>query len=253
MIGIFDSGSGGLTVLKAIRDVLPSCDVLYFGDIKNAPYGPKSREELANLTIDAIKLLHERGARNIVSACNSVSASLAVSLLDAFDITPAQLIEMVGPTVAAFKGSDARILLCATEATIQSAIYQSAFRMIGKNITTLAIPELAGAIEFGAPEEQLQKIITEAFAGLNPNDFDILILGCTHYPLVLDLFKKSLPESLALFDPALAVAERAQKQFWPQEAGNSKTHFVISKDSVQFRNLVAKLFPDTQATIEVLQ
>ena len=253
MIGIFDSGSGGLTVLRAIRDVLPSCDVLYFGDIKNAPYGSKSREELANLTIDAIKLLHDRGARNIVSACNSTSASLAVSLLDAFDIAPAQLIEMVGPTVATFKGSDARILLCATAATIQSAIYQSAFRMIGKDITTLPIPELAGAIEFGTPKEQLQKIIADAFANLNLNDFDVLILGCTHYPLVSDLFKKVLPASMALFDPALAVAGRVEKQFWPQEAGNGKTHFVISKDSVQFRSLVTKFFPDTQASIEVLQ
>src|SRR4051812_29736626 len=122
MIGIFDSGSGGLTVLKAIRDVLPSADVLYMGDIKNAPYGSRSREELSKLTVEAIKLLQARGANRIVSACNSVSASLAVSIFDIFSLDSTQLIEMVGPTVASFKGSNARILLCATPATVDSGI-----------------------------------------------------------------------------------------------------------------------------------
>src|SRR5262249_29124782 len=100
MIGIFDSGVGGLTVLHAIRQNLPSADVLYFGDTKNAPYGEKSREKLSDLTTANIKFLLEHGATNIVSACNSVSASLAISLFDAFDLKPQQLIEMVGPTVS---------------------------------------------------------------------------------------------------------------------------------------------------------
>lgn len=253
MIGIFDSGSGGLTVLKAIREVLPSCDVLYFGDIKNAPYGSKSREELGSLTIDAIKLLYGQGARNIVSACNSTSASLAVSLLDASDINPTHLIEMVGPTVAAFRGSDARILLCATPATIESAIYQNAFRMLGKDIVTVAIPELAGAIEFGVPESQVQKIIADVFANISLGDFDVLILGCTHYPLVMELFKKVIPASLALFDPALPVAERVEKQFWPQEAGEGTTRFLISQESEHFRAVAAKLFPEARYTVEVIE
>src|SRR3989344_6221172 len=123
MIGIFDSGSGGLTVLKAVREEMPSADVVYFGDIKNAPYGSRSNSELSILTVRAIELLQKRGAESIVSACNSVSASLAVSLFDALSITPTQLIEMVGPTVASFRNSDARILLCATPATIRSEVY----------------------------------------------------------------------------------------------------------------------------------
>src|SRR3989344_2861097 len=139
MIGIFDSGAGGLTVLRAIREVLPTADVVYFGDIKNAPYGNRSREELAVLTVNAIKLLQENGATNIVSACNSVSASLAVSLYDALSLSPPALIEMVGPTVAYFKGSTARLVLCATEATIHSGIYQNGFRMVGKEIECVAI------------------------------------------------------------------------------------------------------------------
>src|SRR5262249_29763383 len=120
MIGIFDSGSGGLTVLKAIREEMPSADITYFGDIKNAPYGSKTNAELSALTVKAIELLKSRGAESVVSACNSVSASLAVSLFDALSLSPERLIEMVGPTVSSFKGSNARTLLVATPATIQS-------------------------------------------------------------------------------------------------------------------------------------
>jgi len=252
MIGIFDSGSGGLTVLKAVRDTLPSADVLYFGDIKNAPYGDRSREELAELTVQAIRLLHERGAHNLVSACNSVSASLALSLFDAFDLSQDQLIEMVGPTVACFKGSPDRVLVCATSATVRSDIYQSAFRMIGKDITAVAIPELAGAIERGEVVESVESLIYNAFHGVPLSDYDTLVLACTHYPLVTDIFKKVVPRSLGLFDPALAVAERVEWLCWPREAGGGSTHFILSQDSSVFRKFAQTLLPNHPYTVEVL-
>ena len=252
MIGIFDSGSGGLTVLKALRDVLPSADVVYFGDIKNAPYGDRSREELAELTVLAIRLLHERGAHNLVSACNSVSASLALSLFDAFDLSHNQLIEMVGPTVACFKDSPDRVLVCATSATVRSEIYQSAFRMIGKDVTAIAIPGLAGAIEHGDPAEFMESLIAKAFHGVLLSDYDTLVLACTHYPLVTDVFKKVVPKSLGLFDPALAVAERVERLCWPRESGGGHTHFMLSQDSAVFRQFVSALFPVSTHEIEVL-
>ncbi|MBC7836497.1 aspartate/glutamate racemase family protein [Acetobacteraceae bacterium] len=252
MIGIFDSGSGGLTVLRAIREVLPSCDVLYFGDIQNAPYGSKSSEELSLLTTKALIFLKERGAQRIVSACNSVSASLALSLFDVFDLDSTQVIEMIGPTVAYFKGFSGRVLLCATPATVRSNSYQNAFRMIGKDITTISISELAGAIEFGQSESDIEEIITNAFENVVWQEGDVLVLACTHYPLVLSLFRKIIPPFVLIFDPAEAVAERVKKQFWPQEVRDGTTHFVISKDSEQFRTLVSKIFSDINYEIEVL-
>jgi glutamate racemase len=253
MIGIFDSGSGGLTVLHAIRDVLPSSDVLYFGDIKNAPYGGKTHQELSKLTVNSLKLLRKRGATNLVSACNSVSASLALSIFDAFDLTQTQMIEMVGPTASYFKGADARILLCATVATITSGIYQNAFEMLDLNIQTAAIPALAGAIEFGKGKDELRTIITEAFKDINWDSIDVLVLGCTHYPLALEIFKEVVPPQVGIFDPALAVAERVEKKFWPQESGSGATTFLISQDSAPFRDFVKRLFPNTQYTIEVVE
>jgi glutamate racemase len=253
MIGIFDSGSGGLTVLKAIREQMPSCDVLYFGDIRNAPYGSKSSSELSLLTVRAIELLQKRGAGSIVSACNSVSASLAVSLFDAFSLAPTQLIEMVGPTVRYFKDSPARLLLTATPATIRSEVYQNAFRMVGKDIETIAIPDLASAIEFGSGEVAIESIIKDVFQNVQWDRYDALVLACTHYPLVAHVFKRVLGDSVVLFDPAVAVGERVKKRLWPQEVGNGTTRFILSKDSEQFRAQVARLFPQGESVIEVLE
>ena len=252
MIGIFDSGSGGLTVMRAIREQMPSSDIIYFGDIKNAPYGEKSHAELSVLTMQAIELLMKRGAKSIVSACNSVSASLAVSLFDALSIAPDHLIEMVGPTVGYLKKSSARILLVATTATVNSGIYQNAFRLIGKDIEVLAIPELASAIEFGKPEEEIESIIRDAFKSVELEEIDAVILACTHYPLAIKGFSRALGDSIALFDPADAVGERVRRQLWPMEAGDGRTHFVISKDSQPFRDRVATLFTESMGEIEVI-
>jgi glutamate racemase len=252
MIGIFDSGSGGLTVLKAIKDVLPSADVLYFGDIKNAPYGSKSHDELSKLTVDAITLLQKQGATRIVSACNSVAATLALSLFDAFDLELTSIVEMVGPTVAYFRNSSARVLLVATPATIRSGIYQNGFHMIGKEITAVAIEGLAGAIEFGASREEIKDLIKKALEGQSLKDFDVLVLACTHYPLVKEVFEELAP-LVMIFDPATAVAERVEKQFWPQEAGNRSMEFLVSQDSEIFRGFVAQLFSNQKYSIKVVE
>jgi glutamate racemase len=253
MIGIFDSGVGGLTVLHAIRQNLPSADVLYFGDTKNAPYGEKTRAELSDLTVAAIQLLQSRGANNIVSACNSVSASLAISLLDAFDLQPGQLIEMVGPTVSSLRKTDMRIGLCATPATIHSELYQNAFRMVGKDVVAIPMPGLAGAIEVGKPTDVIDEIIRENLRIVDTDSFDMLVLACTHYPFVENSFRKILGERIAIFDPALAVADRVERQFWPREVGDGSTKFIISAESTHFRDLLTAFFPDVKYEVEVLE
>ena len=253
MMGIFDSGSGGLTVLRAIRDRLSSPDIIYFGDTLYAPYGSRTREELSVLTVKALQFLQGKGARSIVSACNSVSASLAISLYDALSLSHNQIIEMVGPTVAYFKNSNARILLCATPATIQSGIYQSGFQMIGKEVTAVPIPDLAGAIEFGKPTSETENIIRNAFVNVEFSQFDVLILACTHYPLAKEAFLRVIPNTVLIFDPAIAVAERVEKEFWPREAGNGTTSFFISKESDVFRTFVEQLFPKDEYAITVIE
>lgn len=253
MIGIFDSGIGGLSVARAIRAAFPSADLLYFGDTKNAPYGEKTPAELAELTVKGLQLLQREGAHSIVSACNSVSTSLAVSLLDAFSIASDQVIEMVGPTVAHFKGSDVRILLVATTATVRSGIYQNAFRMIGKEIDAVALPNLAGAIERGADQEEREGIIRAGLSGAPLSDYDTLILGCTHYPFAEAAFRTQVGTAITIFDPAIAVADRVLARFWPREAGNGTLRFLTSAHTDAFLSAVTTSFPDYTGEIEVIE
>src|SRR5262249_50400362 len=153
----------------------------------------------------------------------------------AFSLRPESLIEMVGPTVSYFRGSNARLLVCATPATIRSEIYQSAFRMVGKDAEYVAIPGLASAIEDSESRDRVEEVISDAFKNIDVSTFDALVLACTHYPLVSDSFRSVLGDSLVLFDPAIAVAERVEKQLWPREAGDGETKFITSQDSETFR------------------
>jgi glutamate racemase len=193
-----------------------------------------------------------RGATSIISACNSVSTSLAVSLIDAFDLPAGSVIEMVGPTVASLRHFDGRILLVATTATVRSGIYQNAFRMVGKEIDVIAIPNLAGAIERGAEREEQNGIVRAALAGMPIGDYAVLVLGCTHYPFAIDSFREIVGD-MRIVDPAEAVAARALKRLWPREVGNGEAHFLVSADTPAFRVTIAELFPNFVSTIEVVE
>ena len=251
MIGIFDSGSGGLTVFKEIVVRLPRADFIYFGDLRNAPYGEKTPEELGALTVLGMERLLNEGATQIVSACNSVSSNIVMPMFDILDIKPIDIIEMVGPTVSCFKDFKKPILLAATPATIFSELYQNAFQMLGIEIDTVAIPKLAGAIEFGVSAMDQERLIAAACASYDLKKYSVLILACTHYPLALTSFRNVLGD-VPFFDPAEAVADRVKQQFWPREVGNGKLRLLVSRDTPQFRAHVTKLLPDASYVIEVL-
>jgi glutamate racemase len=240
-------------VARVIRREFPSADMLYFGDTKNAPYGEKSADELARLTVEGLRLLHARGATSIVSACNSVSTSLAVSLLDAFDMPADSVIEMVGPTVASLRDVEGKILLVATTATVRSGIYQNAFRMVGKEIDAIAVPGLAGAIERGASREEQDGIVRAALAGMPPNEYRVLILGCTHFPFARASFEMCVGNDVRVVDPAEPVAARVLKRFWPREVGEGKLSFLVSQDTPAFKAAASACFNGASYTLEVVE
>ncbi len=238
MIGIFDSGSGGLSVLRALRKRAPQADVVYFGDLKNAPYGNKSREELGALTVLGIQKLIDEGATEIISACNSVSVSIVLPMFEILNLPRVSLIEMVGPTVASFRGKVARVLVVATRATIESRVYQDGFRMLGVESTGVAIPELVTLIESDAPKEEQYRVVRDALEPWIQKEFDTLLLGCTHYPLVRDIFERVLNECgthLTIVDPAEAVADAATQRFLCE--GRGTVRFITSADSPFFTRI----------------
>lgn len=252
MIGIFDSGSGGLTVLRAIRERMPSVDIVYFGDTKHAPYGNRSRDELTALTARGFHLLQQKGATEFVSACNSVSASVTEILLRPLRIAPASVIEMSRPTVTHLSHNpSANILLVGTKATIDSAMYQQGFQNASITINSLAIPALAGMIEGNVDEESIAETIHTALTDTSLLPFDTLVLGCTHFPLVQPLFEAVIAErgiAATVVDPGVFVAEEVSRQF--VGTGEGILRFLTSSSSEAFARRVEMLFPDSAYTIE---
>ena len=248
MIGLFDSGSGGLTVLAAFRKRAPKADTIYFGDIKNAPYGERSAEELSRLTEHGLMRLSDMGATEIVSACNSVSLSVLTGAAG-----HANVIEMTRPTARALRAhAGARMLLIATPATIRSGIYRDAIG-VSVLLEELSIPELAGAIEFGSAKKEVQRIIGDAFLEQKGKKYDGVILGCTHYPFVREEIAEAAREMFGatlIIDPAEAVAEEAVRRF--NVEGSGLMRLLISKDSSLFRSRVRGLFPESSYTIDIV-
>lgn len=244
MLGIFDSGSGGLTVARAIRRRAPRIDIVYFGDVQNAPYGDRDRDALLHLTIKGLQFLRAQGAQNIVSACNSVSAAVIRPLGQLFGSQHASIVEMVGPaaTAAAVMGQSQWVGV-ATPATVQSGIYQHAFEALGLSINMIPCESLAGAIEFGSSKEEVVRKIEGVVKHVVTLGSDRLLLGCTHYPLVQDLFEECLRSSgssVQVFDPADAVACEAITRFGAEGSGVTKVF--TSRDTAEFRLRVNSVF-----------
>ncbi len=248
MIGIFDSGSGGLSVLSALRKKAPKADVVYFGDIGNAPYGSKSPNELAAFVARGMQELAARGATEIIAACNSISFSILAGAAG-----HDRLIEMTRPAARMMrKYAGERVLLLATQATVDSGIYREALWSIVA-FDELPVPNLATAIEEGKSKEAIAQIVRDALETRKGNSYDKILLGCTHYPLVRDIIEKevrALLGSAPLLDPADAVAEEGVQRF--DCAGGGMLKFVISKDSHEFRNRITPFFLETPSTLEVI-
>jgi len=248
MIGIFDSGSGGLSVLSALRARAPKADIVYFGDIGNAPYGSRTQDELSGFVRAGMKALADRGATEIIAACNSISFSILAGAAG-----HDRLIEMTRPTarmMRAFAGE--RVLLLATKATVDSGIYREALWSIVA-LDELPIPNLASAIEEGKSPEKIKEIVHAALETRRGKEYDKVLLGCTHYPLVADIIKKEVRTilgSATLIDPADAVAEEALQRF--DCAGSDILKFVISQDSHEFRNRVAPIFLEIPCTLDIV-
>lgn len=243
MIGIFDSGSGGLTVLAAIRAQAPLVDIVYLGDLANAPYGLKNQQTLEQLTFSLLRRLRAQGATYMVSACNSISAAVILPMLDLLIVEDSRMTEMVSPTVDALRPyKHSRIAILCTQATAESGIYQKACAGAGLHTATIPCPRLAGLIEKRANRSQLAKEVYAAVDALEQAHSDIAVFGCTHYPLVRKQFEDELHRRglrIKLFDPAWGAATHAITNYGA--AGSGKTIITITKESATFRKFCKNL------------
>jgi len=189
-IGIFDSGIGGLTVAKAIHNLLPDERLIYFGDTAHLPYGDKSSAAIQAYSVKITDVLINEGCKVIIIACNSAS-SAAYELLKEYSGTKAKIINVIDPMVDYVADSfpDRKIGLIGTKQTIISNIYEQKLTEIGKGIelASLATPLLVPMIEEGFVHDRISHDVIERYMNNEIfEDISALILGCTHYPLIKD-------------------------------------------------------------------
>jgi glutamate racemase len=214
-IGVFDSGVGGLTVLRALLNRIPDADYLYFGDTARLPYGSKSAATVAHYAVGAVQYLQDHGAQLLVIACNTATA-LALDEINAGSHVGVIGVVEPGAEAAARATTKRRVVVIGTEATVASHAYRRALEAKGVAVREKACPLLVPLVEEGWTEhsvtEQVARIyLSEAFAE-DSRDADVLVLGCTHYPLLKPLLRRVAPERVTIVDSAESTAQAVASQ-----------------------------------------
>jgi glutamate racemase len=210
IVGVFDSGVGGLSVLRAIRQQLPAQPVIYIGDQFHVPYGQRSLEEVRQFTHEAVRFLLDQGAKLIVIACNTASAAALHYVREQFPDVPIVGMEpAVKPAAEQTKTGVVGVL--ATYAFFQAAVYNSLIERFAHDVKLLQDPciGLVGQIEKGdldGPDTRalLEKVLRPMLA----QHIDTVVLGCTHYPFVIPLIQQIVGPGVRVIDPAPAVARQ---------------------------------------------
>ena len=208
MIGIFDSGIGGLTVVKTLMEQLPGYDIVYFGDTARTPYGTKSPDTVIGYALENTGFLLSMGAKIVVIACNTASSVATGSVTENFDVP---VFEVITPAVALSMETSRtlKIGVIGTRATVKSGIYETKIKEIQSRarVYSVACPLLVPLVEEGwlkRPETTM--IIKKYLHPLKVRQIDTLILGCTHYPLLKDKIQRKIGKRVKIIDSSIAVA-----------------------------------------------
>lgn len=232
-IGVMDSGVGGLTVLRALREVLPTADLLYLGDTARNPYGSRSAAEIVSFSAELAAWLIERGAERIVIACNTITFTARNELRTRFAVP---LLGMQVPDVPA-----RRVGVLATPVTIACHAHRAQLAAAGAAVTEVACEGLAAAIERGDTAET-ERLVMRYAAELK--GCEAALFGCTHYPLVRELWEQAAP-NCRFIDPAAATAALAAED--SSEGGTGRTEIYFTGQYIPA--LAARLFPEARIAL----
>ena len=211
-IGVFDSGIGGLTVVKALRDLLPNESISYLGDTARVPYGPKSPETVQRYAIELAQMLIKENAKVLVVACNTVSSVALPTLMKSFPVPIIGVIEP-GARAALAATRNRHIGVIGTRATIRSGAYEKMLRAADANVhvTSQACPLLVPLIEEGLLYDDVtERMILRYLEPLLADEIDTLVLGCTHYPLVTGTIARVLKRQIMIVDSAQNCARAVE-------------------------------------------
>lgn len=241
VIGVFDSGFGGLTVLRELLKVLPGTDYLYFGDTARLPYGSKSAHTVAKYAISSTRFLEQQGAEMLVIACNTATA-LALNEIRAASKVPVIGVVEPGAEAAARLSKSGKAAVIATEATIASHAYQKALAERRIAATEKACPLLVPLVEEGWVEhpvtEQVAHVYLDEIFQDGARGADVLLLGCTHYPLIRPLLRRVAPSQVHIVDSAESTAHAVAQQVKDRDLAKTGRLRCFATDSVEkFRRL----------------
>ena len=242
-IGVFDSGVGGLTVLRALRNTLPGEDFIYLGDTARLPYGTKSGDTVVRYSLQCAGVLATRGIRALVVACNTASASALPALRARYPDLPVVGVIEAGAAAAVAATRSGHIAVIGTEGTVNGGAYQAAIHHIdaGVRVTAQACPLFVALAEEGLLEGDITEAVARHYLQplLSATDGpDTLVLGCTHFPLLAEVIRNVLPASVRIVDSALttalAVAERLGA--WPAgtEPVTGRVQFLATDGAARF-------------------
>lgn len=249
-IGVFDSGVGGLTVAREIMRQLPEESMIYFGDTARVPYGTKSKETILRYSRQIVNFLLSKGVKAVVIACNTASA-LALAELQKDYIIP--IVGMVQPgAVAAMKATkNKNIGIIGTNATIKSGQYGAYLRKLdpGVTVVTKACPMFVPLVEEGLIDDRItEDMVSRYLREFRQYHIDSLILGCTHYPLLINPIQNFMGDQVVLVNPAYEVAKSLKQMLEEQHMTAPKEHtakyeYYVSDLADQFMTFADRVLP----------
>jgi glutamate racemase len=251
VIGVYDSGLGGLTVLAALRAAGVTDDAIYFADQAHVPYGDKSDAELHGLLAANLAWLHRHGADVVVMGCNT---SCAVASRRGWPDVPFPLgiADLIANGAQAFAGSALRrVAVIATAATVRSGAYGDAIRAVAPaiDVVEVAAPALVPLVEAGAAETDAARAAVEGVVAALPPGIEAIVYGCTHYPLLDAQFARALPH-VARIDPAVQQARAVARL--PLASGTARTTYVTNGDVAAFEANVRRWTGDANGRVTAL-
>lgn len=248
-VGVFDSGLGGLTVVREIIRQLPEQQIVYFGDTARVPYGSKSQSTVIHYTNQILRFLYTREVKAIVVACNTASA---YALEEVRDSVPMPIIGVVKPgaRVAAHATVNGRIGVIGTEATVQSGLYTRYIQELspGAQVFSKACPLFVPLVEEGMWKDSVTTEIASRYLSvLKEAEIDTLILGCTHYPLIRSTIREVMGERVNLVNPAYETAVELRRTLERYDLMPDRSHpaeigehsFFVSDDPEHFRRFAS--------------
>ena len=243
-IGMFDSGLGGLTVARAVIDLLPHEDLIYFGDTDRCPYGPRPADEVRRFALEIMDMLVSQDVKLLVIACNSAASTALQEARHRYDVPVISVIEP-GVKAALASTRNRRIGLIGTEATVGSGAYDDAVAVTRANVQLFsqACPRFVEFVENGdTTSDELMSVAEEYLAPLKEREVDTLILGCTHYPLLSGMIQYVMGDNVVLVSSAEVTANEVFAKLKSDDLLNASTEpavhrFIASGDREMFGEL----------------